>query len=80
MGNICLLRKTQQNLKFKNYILFGDKNEDLSLQHSILENLRDCSKEEEGKAGFTGVFAIKTMYRISKEKLLVKESQISQGI
>ena len=40
MGNICLLRKKKQkqNLKFKNYVLFGDKNENLSLQHSISEN------------------------------------------
>ena len=35
---------------------------DLSLQHSISENF-----EEVGKEGFTGVFAIKTRYRISKE-------------
>ena len=80
MGNICLLRgKKKQNLKFKNYLLFGDKNEDLSLQHSISENLEGLFQRGCGKGRIYRSFCNKDQVQNIKRKLLIKESQISQG-
>ena len=39
--------------------------------------LRDCSKEEKGKAGYIGVFAAKPGSRNIKRLFLIKENQIS---
>ena len=61
-----MTEKKKHNLKVESCILFGGHSQDFKTASHI--NLRDCSKEARGKAGYTGVFVTKDcVVRTSKD-------------